>query len=53
LYNDEINTYATQHGKINEPEAIRKYMEKTNTKVSPCGLFIDRQYGFLDASSDG
>lgn len=53
LYSDEIHSYAVQHGKINEPEAIRKYQDKTGAKVSPCGLFVDKQYGFLAASPDG
>lgn len=53
LYNDEVHTFAIQHGKINEPEAIRKYEEQTSSKVSPCGLFVDKEYGFLAASPDG
>lgn len=53
LYNNDIHTYAIQHGKINEPEAIRKYEQKTNSNVTPCGIFVDKEYGFLAASPDG
>lgn len=53
LYNEEINSYSIQHGKINEPEAIRTYEKKKSIKVRSCGLFVDMQYGFLAASPDG
>lgn len=52
LYSEEIHSYAIQHGKINESEAIRTY-EKKGIEVRSCGLFVDMQYGFLAASPDG
>ncbi|XP_054257775.1 uncharacterized protein LOC128982793 [Macrosteles quadrilineatus] len=52
LYN-KISTDAMMYGELNESAAIQCFEDKLNTKVLPCGLFVDKAIDFLAASPDG
>ncbi|XP_075556529.1 uncharacterized protein LOC142588576 [Dermacentor variabilis] len=53
LYKNSFTSAALEHGKQQEQVAVRLYEEETGTRVQPCGLFVDQEYGFLAASPDG
>ncbi|KAL4709806.1 hypothetical protein ACJJTC_001260 [Scirpophaga incertulas] len=48
-----FSSRATNHGIINEPIAIKLYMEEFGIEVKNCGLFLSYKYPFLGASPDG
>ena len=43
-----------EYGKRNEPKAKSKYLEVyTSRHIHECGLFVNKQFGFLGATPDG
>ncbi|CAN7946283.1 unnamed protein product [Ixodes hexagonus] len=53
LYASPVLTPAMRRGQENELKGIREYEQKTNNVVERCGLFVDREHGYLAASPDG
>ncbi|XP_078655620.1 uncharacterized protein LOC144902215 [Branchiostoma floridae x Branchiostoma belcheri] len=53
LYKGPITSAALRWGKVHEDDAIKAYVEQTGHKVSPCGLIISTEHGFLAATPDG
>ena len=47
------NITSIKHGKTNEAIAIRQLQEQEKIVINKCGLFIDEDFFFLGASSDG
>ncbi|CAG9132575.1 unnamed protein product [Plutella xylostella] len=54
LYGTDLsNVPSIKHGKNNEYTALRELEQALNTKISQCGLSIDKEFSFLGASPDG
>ena len=49
--NEKISA-SLSFGINHEKDAVSQYMAETENKVSPAGLFISHEYGFLGASPD-
>ena len=48
-----FNSRATQHGKLYEGVAIKKYKAMMGTPVQRCGLTVCQDYPYLAASPNG
>ena len=51
-FTNEKKSASLSFGINHEKDAVSQYMAETGNKVSPAGLFISHEYGFLDASRD-
>lgn len=49
----KFNTRATTHGKVHEPDALKKYGAFLSARIDRCGLCISLTHPFLAASPDG
>ncbi|CAH1248798.1 Hypp8418 [Branchiostoma lanceolatum] len=53
LYKGPVSSESMRWGRLHEADAIEAYQQKTGHKVSPCGLIISKEHGFLAATPDG